>query len=49
VPMDETSLRVVRDLLDGRGDEPASPEVAERRATIRSSSLLRPLFIEAKR
>jgi hypothetical protein len=45
VPMDETSLRVARDLLDGRGDEPAPPEVAERRAAIRGSSLLRPLFL----
>jgi len=48
VPMDETSLRVARDLLEGRGDEPAPPEIAERRDAIRASSLLKPLFADAK-
>jgi hypothetical protein len=46
VPVDPPSLDAVRDLLEGRGDAPATPEVMERRAAFRNSSLLRPLFVE---
>jgi hypothetical protein len=46
VPMDEASLEAARDLLQGRGDAPAPPAVVQRRAALRRSSLLRPLFVE---
>jgi hypothetical protein len=46
VPMDEAGLGAVRDLLEGRGDAPAAPAIVERRAAVRSSSLLRPLFVQ---
>jgi hypothetical protein len=46
VPIDETSLDALRDLLEGRGNDPAPPSVVERRAALRASSLLAPLFVE---
>jgi len=46
VPMDEVSLGAVRDLLQGRWDDPAPPALSERYAALRGSSLLRPLFVD---